>query len=269
MDINALAKTIAAIIKADGSATVPGLGKFSVAKSSAKLSDDGTIIYPPKIELDFVQDYEEAGIDTIERYASQTGKERECAANEIKECVGEIKRQLIENGTVVMPQMGEITLDKENRPSFKMAERCILAAELFGLEPVALRPKAGFSKDKVILQQEKPEAREENKPQEQQNCHPALCFPPTALTASGKAPLHKRGTRAHGAVESITQQSKALLCYPIVAPLPTISSGVINLILPPCSEAIRIIPLDSIPLILRGARFANMQIWRPTICSGV
>ena len=70
MDINALAKTIAAIIKADGSATVPGLGKFSVAKSSAKLSDDGTIIYPPKIELDFVQDYEEAGIDTIERYAS-------------------------------------------------------------------------------------------------------------------------------------------------------------------------------------------------------
>lgn len=172
MDINALAKTIAAIIKADGSATVPGLGKFSVAKSSAKLSDDGTIIYPPKIELDFVQDYEEAGIDTIERYASQTGKERECAANEIKECVGEIKRQLIENGTVVMPQMGEITLDKENRPSFKMAERCILAAELFGLEPVALRPKAGFSKDKVILQQEKPEAREENKPQEQQKSTP-------------------------------------------------------------------------------------------------
>ena len=172
MDINALAKTIAAIIKADGSATVPGLGKFSVAKSSAKLSDDGTIIYPPKIELDFVQDYEEAGIDTIERYASQTGKERVCAANEIKECVGEIKRQLIENGTVIMPQMGEITLDKENRPSFKMAERCILAAELFGLEPVALRPKAGFSKDKVILQQEKPEAREENKPQEQQKSTP-------------------------------------------------------------------------------------------------
>ena len=43
MDINALAKTIAAIIKADGSATVPGLGKFSVAKSSAKLVPSKTI----------------------------------------------------------------------------------------------------------------------------------------------------------------------------------------------------------------------------------
>lgn len=57
--------------------------------------------------------------------------------------------------------------------------------------------------------------------------------------------------------------------YPISAPLVRVSSGVTQRILPSPWRAMSIIPWLSMPLMVRGARFASMHICLPTICSGV
>jgi len=49
----------------------------------------------------------------------------------------------------------------------------------------------------------------------------------------------------------------------------TIFPGCIKCSFPWLSSAIRIIPFDSMPLILRGARLATTTTWRPTISSGL
>ena len=55
----------------------------------------------------------------------------------------------------------------------------------------------------------------------------------------------------------------------MTAPFVTTSCGVMKRILPSPCLAMRIMPLDSMPRILRGARFARMQICFPSMSSGL
>ena len=73
----------------------------------------------------------------------------------------------------------------------------------------------------------------------------------------------KKGQRFH------TISGTRKYYYPISAPLCKVSAGVMKRILPSPWRAIRIIPLDSMPKMVRGFRFARMQICLPTISSVV
>lgn len=156
MDINALAAKIATTLKSQGSFSIPGLGKFVLSYTPSELIEEGRAICPPKIELQFV----------MEEHPLQGNGEDEGGRDESAKWFEELKRELIERGSAVIPQIGEITMESQKRLTFKAAERNLLNGELFAYKPVPLRPKESFSNRKEPATERKielPEEREQKK----------------------------------------------------------------------------------------------------------
>lgn len=126
MEIEALSKQITTAIKTNGSVTLTGIGTISAVRKAARLSEDGTLIEPPAVVPVFDPDCGQ-GQESGEEYSDQ------------------IKRAIIERGRVMLPGIGEISLDENGVFRFNPAERCALNAEFFCLEPIALQPKVNFT----------------------------------------------------------------------------------------------------------------------------
>lgn len=126
MEIEALSKQITTAIKTNGSVTLTGIGTISAVRKAARLSEDGTLIEPPAVVPVFDPDCGQ-GQESGEEYS------------------GQIKRAIIERGRVMLPGIGEISLDENGVFRFNPAERCALNAEFFCLEPIALQPKVNFT----------------------------------------------------------------------------------------------------------------------------
>lgn len=127
MEIEALSKQITAAIKTNGSVTLTGIGTISAVRKAARLSEDGTLIEPPAVVPVFDPDCGQSQEESGEEYS------------------GQIKRAIIERGRVMLPGIGEISLDENGVFRFNPAERCALNAEFFCLEPIALQPKVNFT----------------------------------------------------------------------------------------------------------------------------
>lgn len=146
MEIEALSKQITAAIKTNGSVTLTGIGTISAVRKAARLSEDGTLIEPPAVVPVFDPDCGQ-GQESGEEYS------------------GQIKRAIIERGRVMLPGIGEISLDENGVFRFNPAERCALNAEFFCLEPIALQPKVNFTEIPVkeaAVKESTPEAAGSN-----------------------------------------------------------------------------------------------------------
>lgn len=146
MEIEALSKQITAAIKTKGSVTLTGIGTISAVRRAARLSEDGTLIEPPAVVPVFDPDCGQ-GQESGEGYS------------------GQIKRAIIERGRVMLPGIGEISLDENGVFRFNPAERCALNAEFFCLEPIALQPKVNFTEIPVkeaAVKESTPEAAGSN-----------------------------------------------------------------------------------------------------------
>ena len=146
MEIEALSKQITAAIKTKGSVTLTGIGTISAVRRAARLSEDGTLIEPPAVVPVFDPDCGQ-GQESGEGYS------------------GQIKRAIIERGRVMLPGIGEISLDENEVFRFNPAERCALNAEFFCLEPIALQPKVNFTEIPVkeaAVKESAPEAAGSN-----------------------------------------------------------------------------------------------------------
>lgn len=146
MEIEALSKQITAAIKTKGSVTLTGIGTISAVRKAARLSEDGTLIEPPAVVPVFDPDCGQ-GQESGEEYS------------------GQIKRAIIERGRVMLPGIGEISLDENGVFRFNPAERCALNAEFFCLEPIALQPKVNFTEIPVkeaAVKESTPEAAGSN-----------------------------------------------------------------------------------------------------------
>lgn len=126
MEIEALSKQITTAIKTNGSVTLTGIGTISAVRKAARLSEDGTLIEPPAVVPVFDPDCGQ-GQESGEEYSDQ------------------IKRAIIERGRVMLPGIGEISLDENGVFRFNPTVRCALNAEFFCLEPIALQPKVNFT----------------------------------------------------------------------------------------------------------------------------
>lgn len=126
MEIEALSKQITAAIKTKGSVALTGIGTISAVRRAARLSEDGTLIEPPAVVPVFDPDCGR-GQEDGEEYS------------------GQIKRAIIERGRVMLPGIGEISLDENGVFRFNPTVRCALNAEFFCLEPIALQPKVNFT----------------------------------------------------------------------------------------------------------------------------
>lgn len=146
MEIEALSKQITTAIKTNGSVTLTGIGTISAVRKAARLSEDGTLIEPPAVVPVFDPDCGQ-GQESGEEYS------------------GQIKRAIIERGRVMLPGIGEISLDENGVFRFNPAERCALNAEFFCLEPIALQPKVNFTEIPVkeaAVKESAPEAAGSN-----------------------------------------------------------------------------------------------------------
>lgn len=146
MEIEALSKQITTAIKTNGSVTLTGIGTISAVRKAARLSEDGTLIEPPAVVPVFDPDCGQ-GQESGEEYS------------------GQIKRAIIERGRVMLPGIGEISLDENGVFRFNPAERCALNAEFFCLEPIALQPKVNFTEIPVkeaAVKESTPEAAGSN-----------------------------------------------------------------------------------------------------------
>lgn len=151
MNFNALAAKIATTLKSQGSFSIPGLGKFILSYSPSELIEEGRVICPPKIELQFA----------MEEQTLQGNGEDEVETDGSVKCIEELKRELIEKGSVAIPQIGEIMMDDRRQITFKAAEKNLLNGELFAYKPLPLRPKEGFSSGKAPATERKIELPEE------------------------------------------------------------------------------------------------------------
>lgn len=146
MEIEALSKQITAAIKTKGSVTLTGIGTISAVRKAARLSEDGTLIEPPAVVPVFDPDCGQ-GQEGGEEYS------------------GQIKRAIIERGRVMLPGIGEISLDENGVFRFNPTVRCALNAEFFCLEPIALQPKVNFTEIPVkeaAVKESAPEAAGSN-----------------------------------------------------------------------------------------------------------
>lgn len=146
MEIEALSKQITTAIKTNGSVTLTGIGTISAVRKAARLSEDGTLIEPPAVVPVFDPDCGQ-GQESGEEYS------------------GQIKRAIIERGRVMLPGIGEISLDENGVFRFNPAERCALNAEFFCLDPIALQPKVNFTEIPVkeaAVKESAPEAAGSN-----------------------------------------------------------------------------------------------------------
>lgn len=146
MEIEALSKQITTAIKTNGSVTLTGIGTISAVRKAARLSEDGTLIEPPAVVPVFDPDCGQ-GQESGEEYS------------------GQIKRAIIERGRVMLPGIGEISLDENGVFRFNPAERCALNAEFFCLDPIALQPKVNFTEIPVkeaAVKESTPEAAGSN-----------------------------------------------------------------------------------------------------------
>lgn len=146
MEIEALSKQITAAIKTNGSVTLTGIGTISAVRKAARLSEDGTLIEPPAVVPVFDPDCGQ-GQESGEEYSDQ------------------IKRAIIERGRVMLPGIGEISLDENGVFRFNPTVRCALNAEFFCLEPIALQPKVNFTEIPVkeaAVKESTPEAAGSN-----------------------------------------------------------------------------------------------------------
>ena len=127
MDINQLSTLVRSQILDSDEVLVPGLGTFRAEVVPAAFSDNGFTVNPPYRKLKFVSE-ELEGVAKLE-------------AEDLAECVAELKKQLNETRCVELAGLGKLRLTKSDQYFFVPDEDADIYPDGFGLKPVSLKNK--------------------------------------------------------------------------------------------------------------------------------
>lgn len=135
--------------------SLPGIGTFRKVHLSATLDDEQQKVYPPKVDIEFSPQ-----VDTrlsFTRYLTQQIQMRQEEAERIvRDICGDIERIIKEEGQFSMPEIGSLYKKPDGKYDFVPDQQSqeIFSADLFGLEPVALRSLPKENEEYLSLESE-------------------------------------------------------------------------------------------------------------------
>ncbi len=146
--------------------SLPGMGRFVVESTPSMLVNEGKTITPPSKKLVFESSNSSPDNLLSSLYSKLSGISQGEAAAELAELLRIVKKELIDNAFVELPDFGTIKY-KEGNFVFESSAAFNVGACYYSLEPLAVMPKPVEEKKEVVEEQmeavEQQEVVEESK----------------------------------------------------------------------------------------------------------
>lgn len=138
MNVELLAKIVSELILDRDEVCLPGMGVFVAELEPATFSDRGFILNPPYRRLRFEQRNSDDN-SLVKAYADGNGIGEEKAAALIAEFISELKGTVLQEGTVVLPELGRLRAGRDGRILFISDENLDIPYDGIKLEPISLK----------------------------------------------------------------------------------------------------------------------------------